>query len=58
MGTHDHAAPGLQAPQGVLSVDLVGEFSLHQCFLLGSLPHAHFNAAGLHADADLRTECV
>lgn len=54
VGTHDHAAPGLQAPQGVLGVDLVGEFSLHQSFLLGSLLHAHFNAAGLQADADLR----
>lgn len=46
---------GFQAPQGVFRVDLVSEFSLHQGFLLSSVSHAHFYAAGLHDDADLRT---
>lgn len=53
--THDHAAAGLETPQGVFRVYLVSEFSLHQRFLLGPIPHTHFDAAGLHADTDLRT---
>lgn len=53
--THNHAASGLQAPQRVFSVDLVSEFSLHQCFLLGSVPHTHSYTASLQTDTDLRT---
>lgn len=52
--THNHAASGLQTPQRVFGVDLVREFSLHQRLLFCSIPHTHFNAAGLQTDTDLR----
>lgn len=55
MCTHNHTAAGLQTPEGVFRVNLVSKFSLHQRFLLRPVSYTHLDAAGLHADTDLRT---
>lgn len=52
--THNHTVSGLQTPQRVFSVDLIGQFTLHQHFLIRSIPHTHFDAVGLQTDTDLR----
>lgn len=53
---YQNTLPWLQAPEGTLCVDLVGEFTLHEDALAAPFQHRYANRAAADIHRDLETQ--